>query len=169
MLVGAARQRWPRSAGTATPVDVLRNRFRAPSPKATAADIAAVDRGEGRTVACLFRGSYGRYPRRFRQRVIDLTLGSVVLRPWWYSLHRKPIVIAEPISGAQVRPRAFKTDWNVRATGLYAEGQPLGYAGSVVIACQTPSGTLEFAVPRPDVQLVLHVLQRARSGPAGTV
>ena len=164
--MGAARQRWPRGAGTTTPVEVLRNRFRAPNAKATAADIAAVDRGEGRTVACLFRGSYGRYPRRFRQRMMDLTLGSVVLRPWWYSLHRKPMVIAEPISGAHVRPRAFKTDWNVRATGLYGAGQPLEYAGSVVIACQTPSGTLEFAVPRPDVRLVLHVLQRAGPGSA---
>lgn len=159
--MGTVRQRWPRAAGTRTPVDVLRNLFRPPSPEATAADIAAVDRGEGRTVACLFRGSYGRYPRRFRAQMMDVALGSVELRPWWYSLHRKPIAIAEPISGVHVRPRAVKTDWNVRGGGLYAEGQPLDYAGSVVIACQTPSGTLEFAVPRPDVPLVLHVLQRA--------
>jgi hypothetical protein len=67
----------------------------------------------------------------------------------------------------EMAERAFKTDWNVRATGLYAEGRPLYHAGSVVIACRTPSGTLEFAVPRPDVQLVLHVLQRAgRAGAA---
>ena len=80
--------------------------------------------------------------------------------PWWYSLSRKPIVIIEPIRAAQVRPGVPKTDWNIRATGLYADGQPLGFAGSEVISCQTPSGTLEFAVPRPDIALVLHVLRR---------
>jgi hypothetical protein len=44
------------------------------------------------------RCRHGRYPRRFRQQVMDLTLASVVLRPWWCSLRRKPIVIAEPIA-----------------------------------------------------------------------
>lgn len=40
--------------------------------------------------------------------------------------------------------------------------QMLDLAGSVVISCQTPSGTLEFAMARPDVKPMLHVLQRGR-------
>src|SRR5262249_26638775 len=37
-----------RSAGTTTPLDVLRNRFRPPGGAAVAGDLAAIDRGEGR-------------------------------------------------------------------------------------------------------------------------
>ncbi|HSR83708.1 MAG TPA: hypothetical protein VLM11_05945 [Streptosporangiaceae bacterium] len=100
--------------------------------------------------------------------MLDLTPATLTLRPFWYSLSRATIVIAEPISGAHVRPREFRTDWNVRATGLFSKGQVLEYAGSTVITCQTPSGTLEFAVPRPDVNLVLHVLQQQGPGQAAS-
>jgi hypothetical protein len=52
--------------------------MRAPSQEARAADVEAVDRGEGRTIACLFRGTYGIYPRRFKQKMLDLTSDSLV-------------------------------------------------------------------------------------------
>ena len=43
------RIRFRRSAGTATPIDVLRRLFRPPSKALIAADLAAIDRGEGRS------------------------------------------------------------------------------------------------------------------------
>jgi hypothetical protein len=147
-----------RSAGTVMPSDLVRNRMRAPSLAARAADIEAVDRGEGRTVVCMFRGSYGSYPRRFKQKMLDLSNDALVLRPFWYSLSRRRIAITEQVLAAHVRPRNFRTDWNLRATGMYAPGAILEWAGADVISCQTSSGTLEFAVPRPDVPLVLHVI-----------
>jgi hypothetical protein len=148
-----------RSAGTVMPVDLVRNRMRAPSQAARAADIEAVDRGEGRTIACMFRGTYGDYPRRFKQKMLDLTSDSLVLRPFWYGLNRKCVTIAEPVVAAQVRERNFKTDWNVRTGVEYAPGRRIEWTGFVVISCQTSSGILEFAVPRPDVPLMLHVLR----------
>lgn len=152
------RERFRRSAGTVMPIDLVRNRMRAPNQAARAADIEAVDRGEGRTIACLFRGTYGTYPRRFKQKMLDLTGDSLVLRPFWYGLNRKRVTIAEPVLAAQVRERNFKTDWNVRAAVEYAPGRRLEWTGFEVISCQTSSGILEFAVPRPDVRLMLHVL-----------
>ncbi len=152
-----------RSAGTVMPLDLVRNRMRAPSLAASAADIEAVDRGEGRAVACMFRGTYSSYPRRFKQKMLDLTNDALVLRPFWYSLSRKHLTITEPVLSAQVRPRNFKTDWTIRAAGMYAPGSRLEWAGFEVISCQTRSGTLELAVPRPDVPLVLHVLQPERN------
>ena len=139
--------------------------MRAPSPAATAADIEAVERGEGRTVACMFRSTYGSYPRRFRQKMLDLTSDALVLRPFWYSLDRRRLTITERVLSAQVRPRNSRTDWNIRATGVYAPGSRLEWAGFEVVSCQTSAGTLEFAVPRPDVPLVLHVLHRPQRLP----
>jgi hypothetical protein len=70
-----------RSAGTVMPFDLVRNRMRAPSPAAMTADIEAADRREGRTVACIFRGTYGSYARRFKQKMLDLTSDALVRRP----------------------------------------------------------------------------------------
>ncbi|MGB6454229.1 MAG: hypothetical protein WBH47_07025 [Streptosporangiaceae bacterium] len=36
----------------------------------------------------------------------------------------------------------------------------MGYAGFTVVVCQTARGRLEFAVPNPDVPLVLHYVRR---------
>ena len=141
------------------PLDLVRNRMQPPSHAAREADIEAVDSGDGRTIACMFRGTYGRYPRRFRQKMMDLTSDALVLRPYWYSLNRRQMTIKEPVLYAWVRLRNFKTDWNIRAAGIYAPGAPLEWAGFEVVSCQTHLGILEFAVPRPDVQLVLHALQ----------
>jgi hypothetical protein len=87
--------------------------MRPPSHAAREADIEAVDGGDGRTVACMFRGTYGSYPRRFRQKMLDLTSDALVLRPHWHSLNRTQMTIREPVLSAQVRPRNFKTDWNI--------------------------------------------------------
>jgi hypothetical protein len=155
----AHKPRLRRSAGTVMPSDLVRNRRRPPSHAAREADIEAVDRGDGRTVACMFRGTYGSYPRRFRQKMLDLTSDALVLRPYWYSLSRTQMTIKEPVLSARVRLRNFKTDWNIRAAGVYAPGARLEWAGFDVVSCQTHLGILEFAVTRPDVQLVLHALQ----------
>lgn len=156
MNVSEQRARPPRSAGTVFPQDLLRNRLRGPRNDALAADLQALDSGQARTVACLFRGTYGMYPKRFRQHMLDLFPGGPTVRPFWYSFRRRRFRIAEPITSARVRPRDPRTDLNVRATGLYAAGKPLGWAGFEVVQCRTVQGLIEFAVPRPDVPLLLH-------------
>jgi hypothetical protein len=102
------RKRLKRSSGSAiTPRDLLRISRRESREAASAADIVAIDRGEGRTVFCYYRGTYGSYPRRFAGCMLDLTPGS----------------------------------------------------------CQTSGGLLEFAVRRPDVDLVLHFFDRKAEQP----
>jgi hypothetical protein len=61
-----------RSAGTATPFDVIRRGFRPPSKAAVSGDISAIDRGEPRALACLYRGTLGGYPRGFRRKMLEL-------------------------------------------------------------------------------------------------
>lgn len=127
------------------------------------ADLAAVNADMAVRLACLFRGTYGTYPRRFRSYIIDLSKAGVIVHPTWYSIHRKGFRVAEEIEDARVRPRDPKTDWNVRATGAYSEGGALSYAGFAVVNCRTRMGIIEFAVPRPDVQLMLHYLDRRKN------
>ena len=160
MIMQAQRSRPIRSAGTIYPLDLIRNRFRRPSQAAISADIEAVDRGEVRRVACLFRGTYGSYPRRFKQRMVDLTPDVMAIGPFWYALRRERLRIEERILSAQVRPRDPRSDWNVRAAGIYAPGSGLDWAGFEVIRCQSELGVIELAVPRPDVPLLLHYLDR---------
>jgi hypothetical protein len=166
MSAGLRRVRLPRSAGTTYPQDILRNRNRSRREAAVSADLEAIERGEGRTVACLFRGSYGRYPRRFRQQMMDLAPGGLVVRPFWSTLIRRRYRISEPVTEAHLRPRNRRTDWNVRAAGVYAPGAPLDWAGFSVVHCVTSGGFIEFAVPRPDVPLVLSYLRRLASSSA---
>jgi hypothetical protein len=91
------RTRFRRPAGTATPIDVLRRGFRPPGKSALAADISAIGRGEGRTPACLFRGSYGQYPRRLGREMVDLAPDTPVTRPFWSSPFRSKFRI--PVGG----------------------------------------------------------------------
>jgi hypothetical protein len=157
-----------RSAGTTTPLDVLRNRFRAPGDAAIAGDLAAINRGEGRRVACLFRGDYRGYPRRFHRKMADLLPQALVLRPFWSSPDRRSFQVDELVVSADRRPRDWSEDRNVPGTGMYGPGQALGYAGFDVVQCQTELGRFELAVPRPDVPLVLHYLHTVRSRPPST-
>jgi hypothetical protein len=71
----------------------------------------------------------------------------------------------EDITEAHVRPRDLKTDWNIRATGAYAEGGSLSHIGMEVITCRTELGPIEFAVVRPDVPLMLHYLDLRKQVP----
>lgn len=154
----------PRSAGAVYPADIVRNGFRGPSVASMEADMAAIDKGESRRLACLFRGTYGGYPTRFRQHMVDLTPHGLIIQPFWYSLRRKRTYIEEKIVSAEVRPRKIGTDWNVRATGIYARGGLLEWAGFEVIHCQTELGSIELAVPRPDVRLLIHYMNRLKNG-----
>ena len=147
------RSRFRRSAGTATPLDVIRRGFRPPSSAALSADISAIDRGEGRTVACLYRGSFGAYPKRFRRKMLDLHPAALIFRPFWSSPSRSGFRIprGEIISAALGGPD--------RTTVFYSPGSRLfDYAAFDVITCQLAGGKLDLAVPRPDVRLVLHYL-----------
>jgi hypothetical protein len=162
------RRRLARSAGTATPLDVLRRWFRPPGASAIAADLAAIDRGDGRTLACFYRGTDEGMPRRFRRKTLDLTADGLVFRPFWSSPSRSRFRIdASEVTSAHLRPRRPQTDLHVPATGVYQRGGIADYAGFEVIQCQTTRGQLEVAVPRPDVPLVLHYLHRTGGAATG--
>lgn len=153
------RSGFHRSAGTATPVDVLRRGFRAPGKTALAADIAAIDRGEGRTLACLFRGTYGNYPRRYARKMLDLDPHALVIRPFWSSPIRSKFRIPrEDVTSAHLRPSRVADSGKVMDEGIYPAGAVFEWAAFVVVVCQTADGELELGVPRPDVPLMLHYL-----------
>ena len=132
------------------------------SKDALAGDIEAVDRNVTLRIVSLFRATYGSYPKRFSQRMLDLSPDGIVVRPYWSDPRRRVFRVAEEIIDARVRPRNPKTDWNIRATGVYAEGGVVSHIGSEVITCRTELGTLEFAVIRPDVPLMLHYINHKR-------
>lgn len=157
-----------RSAGTAiTPRELLRTRRRESRQAASAADIAAIDRGESRTLFCSYRGLYGSYPRRFAGCMLDLTPDGPVIRPLLFmKFLRQRIPISEQVIEARVRP--FDSPGEARqllGAGQYGPGGGLEQSGSVVISCHTSGGLIEFAVKRPDVNLVLHFFNRM-AGPA---
>jgi hypothetical protein len=157
------RERLQRSSGTAvTARDVLRTGKRRSREAASVADIAAIDRGEGRTVFCYYRGLYGSYPTRFVGCWLDLTPDGPVIRPMLFlRFLRQRIHISEPVVGARVRPFDNQREaFQLAGAGQYASGGLLEQSGSVVISCQTSGGLLEFAVRRPDVDLVLHFFDR---------
>jgi hypothetical protein len=85
-----------------------------------------------------------------------------VIRPMLFlRFLRQRIPISEPVVGARVRPfdnqrQAFQ----LAGAGQFATGGLLEQSGSVVISCETSDGLLEFAVRRPDVDLVLHFFDR---------
>jgi len=164
VTVGAPRIK--HAAGTRNGWETLKGGFLPPKAAARRADIAAIDRGEARRVACLFRGLYPPYSARFQVRKMDLTPDAVILRPFWYSPDRLVVRIAETVNASYARPRDPATDHRIRNVGNYREGKPLGYAGFTVVVCETPRGRLEFAVPNPDVPLVLHYFHRGTSGVA---
>lgn len=158
------RVRFRRSAGTATPIDVIRRGFRAPSKAALAADIAAIDRGEGRTLACLFRGSYGHYPRRYGRKMVDLAPDALLIRPFWSSPFRAKFRIPlDDITSAHLRPPRLADSGKVMDDGIYPAGAVFDWAAFVVIICETADGKVEIGVPRPDVPMVLHYLNSRAS------
>jgi hypothetical protein len=157
------RERLQRSSGTGvTARDVLRTWKRLSREAASAADIAAIDRGDGRTVFCSYRGLYGSYPRRFAGCWLDLTPDGPVIRPMLlFRFLRQRIPISEPVIGARVRPFDNQREaLQLVGAGQYATGGLLEQSGSVVISCETSGGLLEFAVRRPDIDLVLHFFDR---------
>jgi hypothetical protein len=166
------RERLQRSPGTAvTPRDLLRTWKRRSREAASAADIAAVDRGEGRAVFCYYRGLYGSYPRRFAGCCLDLTADGPVIRPMLFlRFLRQRIPISERVIGARVRPfESHGEAFHLGGAGQYATGALLEQSGTVVISCETSGGVLEFAVRRPDIDLVLHFFERLAQHAAGAV
>ena len=128
---------------------------------ALAADLDAVNANVALAVLGFIRADYGRYPRRFLvPRMIELYPDGIVARPFWSTLSWRAFEVTEDITQARVRPRDVKTDWNIRGTGNYAEDGSLSQQGMEVIACSTHRGTLELAVGRADVPLLLHYLNR---------
>lgn len=159
--MGEGRERSRRAAGTRTPWDVFKAAFRSPKESASLADIQAIEHGEGRTVACWFRGLYGQYPRRFVQRKLDLVPGGMLFQPYWFSASHRNLRVEDAIISAHVRPRDPRTDWNIKSSGQFRRGGLLESSGFSVIVCETLKGPLELAVPNPDLDLVLKYLHRA--------
>lgn len=138
---------------------VLERGLRGPSPEASAADIQALDQGQVVWMSCSFRATYGDYPRRFRARRLYLTPDGMVLRPLWFSVPRTTYRVGErEVLDGRARPYNVRTDWNIKGKGRYGERGQFSYAGFVVIVCRTERGTIELAVPRPDVPLLLHYI-----------
>jgi hypothetical protein len=161
------RVRFPRSAGTATPFDILRRGFRPPGKSALAADLSAIDRGEGRTLACLFRGFSGDFPRRSGRKMLDLAPDALVIRPFWSSpLRAKFRIPREAITSAHLRPPRLGESGKVMDDGIYPAGAIFAWAAFVVIICESADGKFELGVPRPDVPLVLHYLNSRAAAPA---
>ena len=74
----------------------------------------------------------------------------------------KPLPRRRTRSG-EARARPFDSQREARqlgGAGQFAPGGLLQQSGSAVICCQTTGGLLEFAVRRPDVDLVLHFFER---------
>jgi hypothetical protein len=69
----------------------------------------------------MFGGTYGTYPRRFKQKMLDLASDSLVLRPFCYGLNHERITIAEPVLAARSgsgtsRPTGTSgAPWSMRA------------------------------------------------------
>lgn len=152
------QQRPRKSAGTARAFRLV-GRL---SQDALADDLEAVGANVTLRLVCLFRATYGSYPKGFSQRTLDLSPDGIVVRPFWYDPRRRVFWVTEEIIEANVRPRNPKTDWNIRATGAYAEGGALSHIGMEVINCRTDLGSIEFAVIRPDVPLMLHYINHRR-------
>lgn len=159
------RRRPRRSVGTARAFRLFGNI----APEALASDLAAVDEGIALRIACVFRATYGRYPRRFAAHMADLSVDGIVVRPYWYSLDRRVFRVTEEIIEAHVRPRNARTDWNIRATGSYSANGSLAHIGMEVITCRTSLGIIELAVVRPDVPLVLHYLKSHAKTPNNNI
>lgn len=150
-----------RSAGTATPFDVIRRGFRPPGKSALSGDLSAIDQGEHRVLACLYRGTLGGCPTRFRRKMLELHPDVLIFRPFWSSPSRTRFRVqrADILSTDPARPE--------RATAIYSPGAGIyDYAAFDVITCHLAGGKLDLAVPRPDVPLVLHYLNRS-TGPSG--
>jgi len=145
------------------PSDLMKHGVRAPSQEAIAADLKTVDANTAIRTSCLFRGTYDGYPRQFTlfPCMADLTPEGILLRPMW--LIGRKFRVTEEIVDAHVRPRNPRTDWNLRATGAYAADGRLSYLGLEVITCRTAGGTIEIAVPRADVPLMLHYISRRKA------
>ena len=122
-------------------------------------DISAIDRGEGRTLACLFRGFYGEYPRRFGHKMLDLAPDALVVRPFWSSPFRAKFRIPrEDITSAHPRPPRVADSGKVLDDGIYPAGAVFEWSAFVVIICESAGGKFELGVPRSDVPLILHYL-----------
>jgi hypothetical protein len=165
------RKRIMRSPGGVLPEDPFMVRLvRGPRPTFRAADMAALDRGESRTVACSLRALYGDYPKRFRGGALDLTPQGPVMRPGLLvRLWRRPFAIKEELLSAEVRPfKSQREAFKFGSSGIRAPDGPLGWAAFVPVRCQTSRGILEFSVTGADVPLLLHYVELMRKRRQGT-
>lgn len=152
-----------RSAGTVLGARAMLTVYRSgPREARQAGDIEAADRGETVRMLSWYRGTYGDWPRRFMGCWLDLEPGGPVIRPMLFlSFLWRRIPVQEKIISAGVRPFTSRLEaWNLGGSGRYARGGLLEQTGSVVVACRTGQGALEFAVHRADVPLFLHYVSR---------
>ena len=149
-----------RSAGTlATFADLARLNVPGWRRRREAADLAALDKGEVRTVMCWFRGLYGTYNRKWHIYVLVLTPEEPLLRKSVPFRRQVRIVITESLVSAWLRPpETLREGRRVGASGQYAPGGSLEHVGHQIVCCKTTEGILEFAVRRIDVPLLLQYI-----------
>jgi hypothetical protein len=160
------KDRIMRSPGDVLPEDpALVRLVRGPRPTSRAADMAALNRGESRTIICSRLAEYGDHPKRLRGGYLDLTPQGPVLRPGLIPrLWRRPFLVTDELLSAEVRPftsenEAFK--WG--SSGLRSPDDGLlGWAAFVPVRCQTSRGILEVGVMKADVPLFLHYVELTR-------
>jgi hypothetical protein len=145
-----------RSAGTRTLRDVLKALFRRPTSAQVQSDLDALQLGESRSVSCFLRASFGPYPRRVRQGMLDLTKSSAEWRPFW-SLRRRPLQLVLRVESISVRPPG-PAEWNVKKGGNAFGVVPV--PRFVTIVCKTGEGTVELTVVDVDVPLVTRFFER---------
>lgn len=152
-----------RSTGTTrTSGEIFTAYRRGAREKRQKGDIEAVDSGVTVTLVGSYKGNYGKYPKRFMMAYIDLNEDGIVIRPMlFFGQYWRKIPVSERVISARVRPFLNKREaFSVRGGGQYAAGGILEQTGNVAISCTTSGGVLDLAVPRPDVEMVLHYLSR---------
>jgi hypothetical protein len=83
---------------------------------------------------------------------------------------RQRILVSELVTRARVRPfESHGEAFHLAGAGQYAAGGLVQQSGSVVISCETSGGLLEFAVRRPDIDLVLPFFERLAENVPGAV
>ena len=123
--------------------------------------MAAIDRGETRSVICRYRGLYGNYSRKWLIFFLDLAPAELVLHHYVLFRGRVRIPITEALISASLRPPASPQEArHIGASGQYAPGGSMELVGQQIVSCKTTGGIIEFAVRRTDVALLLHYVTK---------
>jgi hypothetical protein len=104
------------------------------------------------------------YPKKFGALGwLDLTTDGARWHPFRWQFWYKTWTFNDQILSVSTRGRNKDSDRRVWSSGTHAPDGSMSWAGYTVVICQTPGGALEFAVPNPDVRLVLSYFRRSHN------